>query len=175
MEKEQDKQVQQPQKTKMIIPPHGHCRELVLDSSNWNVAMSRLKEAQNLVPANYSNLEFVFQEAWREAKRNAISVGDAIKKANQNIEEIKAEVTLVEIPKLLESMPKGSNNADLRKAVLTKNENYKAATEHLEKLEVLLNHFESHMKIMENTSRFLKKQMDYFIRSGAVSSGITMR
>lgn len=175
MEKQQVVSPNQSKQTKMIIPSYGHCKELVLDNGSWETAVSRLKEAQNLVPSNYSNLEFVFQEAWREARRNAINVGDAIKKAMQNIEEVKADIILVEIPEMLKTMPKGSNNADLRKAIFAKNEKYKAATEHLEKLEVLLNHFESHMKIMENTSRFLKKQMDYFIRSGSVSSGVTMR
>ena len=49
---------------------------------------------------------------------------------------------------------------------MTKNSDYVAANEHLNKLEAMLEHFESHMKIMENTSRFLKKQMDYIIRNG---------
>jgi hypothetical protein len=158
----------------MVVPAFGHCQELRLNVGGWHTAMSRMKEAQYLVPSNYSNLEFVFQEAWREARNNSIRVGDAIKKAMQNVEEIKADILLTEIPKILETMPKNTNNADFRKAIFTKNVDYQKATEHLEKLQAMLEHFESHMKIMENTSRFLKKQMDYFIRSG-VSTGITMR
>jgi hypothetical protein len=152
--------------TVMTVPSFGHCKELRLNMSSWESAMARFHEAQNIVPANYSSLEFTFQEAWRESKKNAIAVGDALKKAKQNVEEIKADVVLTEIPKMLKELPKSQNNADFRRAVLTKNENYKAANEHLEKLEAMLEHFESHMKIMENVSRFLKKQMDYIIRNG---------
>jgi len=154
--------------TVLTVPAFNHCKELRLSMSAWENAMSRLKEAKHLVPANYTNLEFTFQEAWRESKRNAITVGDAVKKARQNIDEIKSDVILDEIPRLLEDKPKSANNADFRKAVLTKNDDYKNAVEHLEKLEAMLEHFESHMKIMENTSRFLKKQMDYLIRNGVI-------
>lgn len=148
--------------TKMVVPAFRHCPELVLQMGSWQEAMARLPEAKNMAAANYTNLEYAFQEAWRESKRNAIAVGDAVKKAMQNLEEIKADVILEEVPRLLEGKPKSANNADFRKAVLSKNEDYKKAKEHLEKLEAMLQHFESHMKIMENTSRFVRKQMDYF-------------
>jgi hypothetical protein len=132
--------------------------------------MDRMNEAQRLVPGNYTSLEFTFQEAWREAKRNAIQIGDAVKKAKQNVEEIKADIILTDIPELLaeKGLPKTANNSDFRRAVMAKNEDYKKANEHLEKLEAMLEHFESNMKVMENTARFLKKQMDYFIRSGVI-------
>lgn len=152
--------------TTMVVPAFRHCPELKLNMSGWSKAMERMPEAQRLAAANYLNLEFTFQEAWREAKSNAIAVGDAIKKAKQNVEDIKADVILTDIPALLEDKPKSANNADFRRAVLAKNEDYKKALEHLEKLEAMLEHFESHMKIMENTSRFLKKQMDYFRNTG---------
>ena len=154
--------------TIMVVPAFRHCKELKLRMGGWQGAMARIHEVQNLVPANYSNLEFTMQEAWRDAKVNAIMVGDGIKRANQNIEEIKADIILDEIPKLLEEkkLAKSANNADFRRAVMAKNEDYKQALIHLEKLESMLMHFESHMKTMENTSRFMKKQMDYIIRNG---------
>lgn len=159
----------------MIIPAFKHCQELKLNVSGYKKAMTNMHLVKNLVPTNYSNLEYTFQEAWREARVNAIKVGDAIKKARQNIEEIKADIILTEIPKLLEGHPKTKDNTDFRKAVIAKNEDYKKATEYLEKLEALEAHFDSHMKIMENTSRFMKKQMDYYIRSGVISNGVTSR
>ena len=154
--------------TAMVVPAFKHCPELKLNMVGWQEAMNRFNEAKNLVPGNYTSLEFCFQEAWRESKRNAIAVGNAVKKARQNVDEIKSDIILTEIPELLKDMPKTTNNADFRKAVMSKNKDYQAAIEHLEKLEAMLEHFESHMKIMENTSRFLKKQMDYFIRSGVI-------
>lgn len=150
----------------LVIPPYKHCPELKLKMAHWENAMRRLPEAKNLAAANYLSLEFDFQDAWRESKTNYISVMDAVKKAKQNIEEIKADIILDEIPKMMEGKPKSHNNADFRKAVFAKNEDYKKALEHLEKLEALELHFESHMKIMENTSRFLKKQMDHFRNTG---------
>jgi len=101
----------------------------------------------------------------RESKSNAIKIGDAIRKAKQNVDEIKADIILEDIPKALESLPKSANNADFRKAVMNKNERYKQAVEYLGKLESMLEHFESHMKTMENTTGFMKKQMNYFINT----------
>jgi predicted nuclease with TOPRIM domain len=152
--------------TTIVVPAFRYCKELRLDNSKWEEAKTRMNEVQKLVPGNYSSLEFTFQEAWREARRNAIMTEDAVKKAMQSIEEIKADIVLTDIPKLLEEMPKNANNTDFRKAVISKNQDYKQANEHLEKLQAILAHLESNMKVMENTSRFLKKQMDYIIRSG---------
>ena len=154
--------------TMIVVPAFKHCKELRLDTSSWESAKSRMKEVQHLVPGNYSSLEYAFQEAWRKARRNAIITEDAVKKAMQNVEEIKADIVLTEIPKMLEQMPKSANNTDFRKAIITKNTDYKEAMEHLEKLQAILAHLESNMKVMENTSRFMKKQMDYIIRSGSI-------
>lgn len=155
--------------TVITVPEFKNCKELRLSVNSWHLAKARMKEVQNLVPANYSSLEFTFQEAWRESRRNAIIIGDAIKKAQQNIEEIKADIILTEIPKLLDELPKSANNTDFRKAIIFKNPDYKQANEYLEQLQALLAHTESTMKIMENTSRFMKKQMDYIIRNGGMS------
>ena len=153
--------------TVMTVPAFKHCKELKLHIGGWESAVKRLPETINMVPANYSSLEFSFQEAWREAKRNAIQVGNAVKLANQNIEEIKSDIILDEIPELMKERPKSKDNVDFRKAVFARNEDYKLALEHLNKLEAMLLHFESHMKSMESTSRFLKKQMDYIIKNGS--------
>lgn len=162
---------QNKQGTMMVVPAFRHCPELKLNMVGWETAMKRFPEAKTLVASNYLDLEFTFQEAWRESKRNAIQVGDALKKARQNVEEIKSDIILDEIPKLMEELPKSvTGNAHFRNAVIARNEDYKQAQIHVEKLEAMLEHFESHMKIMENTSRFLKKQMDYF-----KNTGITMR
>lgn len=150
----------------MVVPAFRNCPELKLKMSAWEEAMKRMPEAKALVASNYLDLEFAFQHAWRESKRNAIQVGDALKKAKQNVEEIKSDIILDEIPRLLEEKPKSANNADFRRAVMAKNEDYKKAQEHVQKLEAMLDHFESHMKTMENVSRFLKKQMDYFRNTG---------
>ena len=155
--------------TVITVPEFKNCKELRLSVSGWHLAKARMKEVQNLVPANYSSLEFTFQEAWRESRRNAIIIGDAIKKAQQNIEEIKADIILTEIPKLLDELPKSANNTDFRRAIISKNPEYKQANEYLEQLQALLAHTESTMKVMENTSRFMKKQMDYIIRNGGMS------
>lgn len=152
--------------TTLVVPSFRLCSELQLNRVSFEIAMSRMKEVQHLVPANYSSLEYAFQESWRECKNNAIQVGSEIRKAKQNIEEIKSDIILDEIPQMLEELPKSANNADFRKAVMNKNVDYKNSLEHLGKLDALLEHFESNMKTMENTSRFLKKQMDYIIRQG---------
>lgn len=150
----------------MTVPAFKHCKELRLNMGAWDSVQGRMHETERLVPANYSALEFVVQAAWREAKNNAIQINTAIKQAKKNVSEIKADIILTEIPELLKDMPKTANNADFRNAVFAKNEDLQKANEHLEKLEAMLAHFESHMDSMKETSRILKKQMDYFQKTG---------
>lgn len=158
---------QNKQGTTMVVPAFEKAPELRLNMGSWQQAMNRMPEAKILAASNYLSLEHTFQEAWREAKRNAIQVGDALKKARRHAEEVKADIVFGEIPRLMEELPKSvTGNAHFRNAVIAKNESYKAAMEHVEKLEAMLEHFESHMKTMENVSRFLKKQMDYFRNTG---------
>ena len=152
--------------TMIVVPAFMHCREMKLNMVNWTVAIKRFHEAKNVVPAMYSDLESDFQSAWRESKTNAIIIGEGLRKAKQNIAEIKSDIILDEIPKALGDSPKSANNADFRNAIMNRNVEYKDAMEHLGKLEAMLEHFESHMKTLENTSRFLKKQMDYIVRNG---------
>lgn len=154
----------------ITVPAFRHCKELRLNMGAWNNIQARMHETERLIPSNYSAIEYVVQAAWREAKNNCNLINTAIKKAKTNISEIKADIVLTDIPKLLEGMPKNANNADFRNAVLAKNEDFQRATEHLEKLEAMLAHFESNMDSMKETSRILKKQMDYFNKNG-VSGG----
>lgn len=153
--------------TTLVVPGFRLCKEIKLSNVARTAAVSRMNEAENLIPANYNNLEFDFQAAWREARLNAITVGAEIKRAHQNIDEIKADIILDEIPKLMVDLPKSANNADFRKAVFSRNEDYTKSVEHLNMLETMLLHYESHMKSMEKISSSLKKQMDYIIRNGS--------
>jgi len=142
---------------------------LKLHMGAWINFNNRRHETERIVPSNYSSLEYAVQEAWRESKANLISVENEIIKTQRMIDEAKADIILDELPKALEKLPKSANNADFRKAIIAKNEKYQTLNEHLEKLESINKHFETHTKELENTSRFLKKQMDYFIRSGSIS------
>ena len=153
--------------TMIVVPAFMHCIEMKLNMVDWTVAINRFPEAKNVVPAMYSDLESDFQAAWRESKKNAIAISAGILKAKQNVDEIKADIILDDIPEALKELPKSANNADFRNAIMNRNEGYKKAVEHLGKLETMLQHFESHMKTLENTSRFLKKQMDYIVRNGS--------
>lgn len=155
----------------MTVPAFRHCKELKLNMGAWNTIQSRMGETERLVPSNYSAIEYIVQAAWREARNNCNLINNAIKKAKTNINEIKADIILTDIPKMLENMPKNANNADFRNAVFAKSEDYQKATEHLEKLEAMLAHFESHLDSMKETSRILKKQMDYFNKTGVSGSG----
>jgi len=157
--------------TVMSVPAFRYCKELRLNMGAWEVIQARMHETERLVPANYSAIEFVVQAAWREAKNNSIQINTGIKQAKKTIGEIKADIILTEIPQLLKDQPKTLNNADFRNAVFAKNEDLQKATEHLDKLEAMLAHFESHMDSMKETSRILKKQMDYF-RSTGTAGGI---
>lgn len=159
----------------VTVPGLGRCSSLSLGISKWTESKKRLFEAKTVNPSNYSDLEYCFNEAYREMKNNLSKISYAIAMAKQNIEDIKADIILDEIPKIMEEkgLRKSSNNADLRNAVFARSEKYREANEHLANLQALEMFFEGHIKLMENTCRYMRKRMDYIIRSGAPSIGVT--
>lgn len=158
----------------LSLSPMDTVPGLQLFMDKWHEAAKRLDDSKNVSPAFYSDLEFTFQEGWRESRTNAIKVESAIKKTENLIQEIKADIILDEVPRLIEEkgLTKTQNNADFRNAVIARNERYKQANEHLNKLQAMLSHFEAHMKVLENTSRFIKKQMEYFTRTGIANADL---
>ena len=155
-------------KNKLIIAGQGYANDLVIITDKTKLAESRLHEAQHVNAGTYSELEYTFNESYRELKNMLSNIQYEMTKAEKNIQERKADIILGVIPEMLEGQPKTANNADFRNAVMAKDEKYQEYLDYLNKLKALESHFSGKIDVMTQTCRYMKKQMDLIIKAGYI-------
>ena len=156
----------------MTIPAFGTGQAQDMDLTATVTAERRLIEARTVNPITYNDLEYCFNESYRELKTNMAKVGFMITEAEKAIRQAKAEVLIDKYPEFMKDRPKSQDNADMREAFLTKDESYMAAVDRLNQLKATEAMFDGKIKVMENVCRYMKKQMDLILRSGLSSSDL---
>lgn len=156
----------------MIIPGFKGSSPMVLDVSKTREAESRLIEAKTVNPITYTDLEHCFSEAYRELKRHHSTLGYQLALAEKAMEQAKAVVLLDKYPTFMEGKPKSHDNADLRKAFLMQDADYLEALDRFNMLKALESFVDGRIKVLENVSRYMKKEMDIIIRSGLTDKGL---
>lgn len=155
----------------ITVPGHGYAKELRLNIEPVQEAESRLEEAKIVNAGTYNELEYVFNEAWRNLKKMLGNVRYEITNIEKTLEERKADIILDVIPEMMKDRPKSHNNADFRNAVIAKDEEYQTGLDHLNKLKAMESHFESKAKHFEKTCQYMRKQME-LIKMGIASSPV---
>lgn len=153
---------------KLTVPAHGHAKQIEISMEKIKNAENRLHEAQFVNAGTYSELEFTYNEAYRDCRKILADIQLQQTKVLKNIEERKADIVLDVIPNMLEGQPKSNNNSDFRNAVIARDEEYQGYLEHMNKLKALESHFSGILDTMVNTCRYMKKQMDLIIKAGYV-------
>lgn len=141
-------------------------RPLIVDLSATKVAESRLLEAKDVNPATYTDLEYCFNESYRELKRALASVQYEIGRTQNAMDNIKAELLIDKYPAFMEGKPKSQDNADLRKAFVQRDKDYQQALDRLQNLSALETLIEGRIKVMERVTSYMRKKMDLIIRAG---------
>lgn len=146
------------------IPAFADRPVVPLDFGKIKEGENRLIEAQLVNPVTYSNLEFVFNEGYREARANLTVVGYEITQADRLFKKIQSELILDEYPAFLKE--KGlKDNAMVRDAFLERSTQYVDARERINMLKAMESLMDGKIKVFENVCRYMKKQMDITIRS----------
>jgi len=125
----------------------------------------RLIEARLVNGGTYSDLEYCFNEGYREAKKNLSTVGYEISQAKKILRRIKSQYILDVYPKFLKENGL-KDNACNREAFLEKQADFVSAQDRLDMLLALESLVEGKIKVFENVCRYMKKEMDILIRSG---------
>ena len=81
-------------RAELVIPSFGSTPPLRLDLTKIREGESRLHEAQVVNVGSYSNLEFVFNEGYREGKRHLSIIGYQISLAEKALREAKSRALL---------------------------------------------------------------------------------
>jgi hypothetical protein len=87
-------------------------------------------------------------------------------KAEKEVKMVRAEIILDRYPAFMEGKPKSHDNADMRESFVMRDLEYQAATDRVNMLKAMEEFSDGKIKVMENVSRWIKKQMDLVIRSG---------
>jgi len=149
----------------MTLPPVGRLPELSFSLEKTQIAEARLHEAQTVNYATYSDLEYTYNEAWRELRRAYAAVGYRLAKAEEEIENIKAGILLDKYPEFIKDKPRNFDNADMRKSFIQRDPEYAAAVDHRDQVKAVETLIDGRMKTMERTCSYLKKQLDIHARS----------
>lgn len=152
-------------KAELIIPQFGNLLEMRLDLTKIKQGEDRLYEAQNVNAMSYSELEYVFNEGYREAKKHLSQVGYQITRAEKALREAKSVALLDEYPVFL-TEKKMKDSAQIRDAYLETYKPYTEAQDRIDMLKSVESLLDSKVKVFENTCRYMKKQIDITLRSG---------
>jgi len=155
----------QPQKFLMTIPAVGKLPEVSFDLQKTQIAESRLHEAQLVTYATYADLEYTYNEAWRELRRAYATVSYRVAKAEEEIKNIKAGILLDKWPEQTKDKPKNYDNADMRAAFIQKDPEYAAAVDHRDQMKAIETLIDTRAKTMERTCSYMKKQMEMHARA----------
>lgn len=152
--------------TSLVIPAFRGSQEVVLSISKTREAESRLIEAKTVNPSTYADLEHTYGESYRELKNNLAIIGHQSVKAEKELKMIKAGLLLDKYPEFMKDKPKSHDNSDMREAFFMKDAEYLEAMDRINMLKAMEAFAEGKIKVMENVSRWMRKQMDLVLRSG---------
>jgi len=151
--------------SKLTIPPSQNRPAIDIDMGKIREGEERLLEAKVVNPATYTELEFIFNEGYREAKKNLAAIGYEITQADRRIRQVKSIYILDEYPAFIKES-KLNDNATNREAFLERQTDYVEAIERMNQLKALESLMEGKIKVFENVCRYMRKSMDIVIRSG---------
>lgn len=129
-------------------------------------AEKRMLEAQFVNAVTYCELENLFNEAYRELKRNLSTVGYQVTKVENEYEKSKAIALMDKYPVYMADKPAKMDNAEYRKAFITRDEEVCQAKDRLDSLKALEFFLEGRIKVMENVCKYMRQKMQLIVRSG---------
>lgn len=169
MKTDQNLPINYTDKVELTIPQFGSTPSIVLDVGAIKRAEGRILEAKVINPATYNELEYVFNEGYRESRKHLSEIGYQITRAEKALREAKSIAILDYYPEYLKQN-KLKDNATIRDAFLERQPDYVAAQDRIDMLKALESLFEGKVRNFENVCRYIRKQMDLFIRSGVDAS-----
>lgn len=169
METDQKLPINYTERAELTIPAFGSTPELKLDITSIREGESRLIEAKVVNGGTYSDLEYIYNEGYRQAKKHLSHVGYEITRAKKSLREAKSQAILDDYPEFLKEN-KMKDNATVRDAFLERRGDYVAAQDRIDMLTAVESLLEGKVKVFENVCRYMKKQMDITIRSGVDSN-----
>lgn len=148
----------------------GTLSDIRVDLTKTREAEGRLREAQHVGPSSYANLEYTFNESYRELKTGLAAVGYKLALAEKELKLAKSEVILDKYPDFIKDKPRSMDNTHTREAFVNKDESVIKAQDRVDMLKALEATLDGKIKVMEKVCAYMKKSIDLVIRSGISSN-----
>jgi hypothetical protein len=148
------------------LPSFKSIPAMSLDLTPVADAEKRLVEAKAVTPSTYADLEHTFGEAYRALKRHVAIVGYQLLKTETELKKAEGAALLERYPAFMADKPKSMDNADTRKSFLSLDSEVSELRDRLDHLKSIEMFVDGRIKVMENVTRYMRKQMDLVIRSG---------
>ena len=149
----------------LTIPEFGSRPALKLDITPIKNAEMRIIEARVVNGATYCELEYTFNEGYREARKHLSTIGYEITQAEKALRKAKSEALLDKYNQFLKD--KGFKDSScIRDAFLEQQEDYVKAQDRIDMLKALESLMDGKIKVFENVCRYLKKEIEIQTRTG---------
>lgn len=159
----------------LTIPQFQGSSELCLPLDKTKEGEKRLIEAKTVNPLTYTELEYCFNEGYRELRRHLATIGFQLTEADKALETAKSNFLIDEYHEKIKDLPKSMDSADLRKAHLMRCAPYTEAMDRVNMLKAMEALLDGKIKTFEKTCAYMKKQIDLLLRSGQTSPGLYKR
>ena len=154
------------------IPGFDTRPPIVLGFNAISQGEKRLIEAKNVNGGTYSELEYVYNEGYRESRKHLTVVGYEMAQTQKILRRLRSEYLLDDYPEFLKEKGLKDNSAN-REAFLTRQGDYVAALDRADLLNAISSLLENKIKVFENVCRYMKKEIDILVRSGMVNNKYT--
>lgn len=158
----------------LTIPKFGDVGEIKLDITKVSEAESRFIEAKVVNGGTYADLEYCFNEGYRQAKKHLSTIMYQIAMAKKAIRTVKSRYLLDEYPEFLKDSGIKDSTAT-KEAYLESKVEYVEAMDRLAMLEAMECLMEGKVKVLENVCRFMRKEIDLQRSSGSIDKNKYMR
>ena len=139
---------------------------LSLSSAATEEAEKRIHESKMVSPSTYSELEYIFGQAYGELRQNLTKITYEKLSKEKLLDEIKGESLIDKYPLFLESHPKLKDTADIKKAFLSKIPEISDLLNTINTLTAMEMIVDGKIKLIEKTISAMKQKMKLIERSG---------
>lgn len=148
----------------IVIPAFHTFDSLKIEINATKLADGRMHEAQWVNPSTYGELEHIFNEAFKELKRNITNVGYLIASTENELAKIKSALLIDKYPDFIKERGSKFDNADMREAFLLKDKDYASLKENIVLLNSVKTFLESRIKIVENVMQYMRNCLKTYIK-----------
>jgi predicted transcriptional regulator len=155
------------EKTSFTIPEFSKMPALELALSKTKEAEIRFVEARVVNAATYSDLEFTFNEGYRECKTHLSAIMYRIAMTNKVLRKLKSQYLIDEYADFLKES-KLKDSTMTKEAFLNTKQDYVDALDHLDLMKAVECFIENKIKVFENVCRYMRKEMEIQKISGQI-------